>query len=408
MEGADVPITKPTTGASGWGSATSAAIGAINAHNTIWSAEPPPGSLSPLPTSNTADATAIVQAHLDAVSAAGGGRVVVEKPGQSVRFLTGLTVPSKVQLSSDENTVLDFSQVTSGACITVADQQNCTPLVGLRMDGSMFTPSSGDLSSTYTGIKITGRGLVFDALHLQYFGRAIDIAQSSTYGVTFRDSTIDHCANGLYADLETSGASNSGEKIVWSGGSIANSVLGFNASAGGMHIRFQDASIDFCTTFGRVSNARLYYSGHLERSGGTTSTYLFDVVGNSRVHMSDTEIIMGSGQLFNTAATGPSNYGFGEARFSNVSAFFTDPASASQNVDSDYMISWPTSTTTGSVYVPFPLKWCAVSAAFCVTDSYTAPNTDAVQITGMTPATGQISLTTPAYAGQRWIRLRFG
>jgi hypothetical protein len=405
-----MPIAKPADGSTSWGTEVRAAIGAINAANTIYSADPPPG-LTPLPSSPTADATAIVQSHIDALDAAGGGRVVLSKPGSSIRFSSQtsgtalhLRTDSKVQLVSDENTLLDFSQLSSGAAITV-DDDDFTPLVGIRMDGGMFTPTTSDLSSTYTGISVTGVNLVFEKIAMQYFGRGIDVAHNSTFLLTFRDCRLGRCATVAYADIEAAGVGNAGENVKFADSVIANSVRAFNASANGLHLKFVDTSLDFCTEIGRVNNAHVHFTGcHVE----TNSTpYVFDVTGNSIMSFGDTEFVLAKTIMFK-AGQGPANIGFGGASFKNCSAYFVNNVDVGENVRSEHRFLFPSGTTTHSLYMPWPLKWTPISAGFAFLDGNDG-GTDQLRVTSMTSGTGQINLTASASSGStRAAVLRFG
>lgn len=398
-------IVRPVPGATGGGSGVSI-VGPV-----IY-ADSPPGGLTPVTFNDTTDDGPALQAQLTYVkNTFGGGQVVLSKPnGAGVKITSGLTIPTGVQLVSDERTVIDATAITTGAAITVNDT-NFTPLVGIRMDGGMFVPTSTDLPSTYTGISVAGSGLKFEKCHLQYFGRALDVAHSDTYGVTFEDCTIDHCATGLYGDIEAAGVGNSGEKIVYSGGSIANSVRGFRLTAGGMHARFVNTSIDFCKELGSTNNARIFFQGHLESGGDGVNNYLFDVTGNSMVDIVDTEIVMGgrTGGLYYIfkQSAGPSNYAFGAARFSNVHCYFVDSDGNAQNVRSEHMVDWPANTTTKTITTPYPLRWATTTAQFCVTDGGSLPNGDPIYISASNTSTGKITLTSPTNAGFRWVLVRF-
>jgi hypothetical protein len=379
---------------------------------TVNAANPPTG-LTAVTFDNTTDDKPALQAQLDYVKATyGGGRVVVSKPNATgVRIASGITIPAKVQLVWDEATVLNASAITSGAAVTVNDV-NFTPIIGLRMDGGLFSPVVGDLTSSYTGVSVTGNGLKFEKMHLQYFGRALDFVHNNTFGVTFQDCTIDHCAHGLYGDVEASSATNVGEKIVYTGGSIANSVRGFRLTGNGTHARFTDTSIDFCTELGSVNNAHVFIRGHLETGGDGVGNYLFDVTGNSVFDIADTQIVMGSrtGGLYYIfrQTAGPSNYSFGSARFRGVHCFFTDSDGVAKNIRSEEMVNWPASTTTLTITTPFPLRWCTTTAAFCITDGGGLPNSDVIYVSSSNTSTGKITLTAPSNASQRWALVRFG
>jgi hypothetical protein len=399
-------ITRPVPGATGGGSGT-AVVGSV-----IY-ADSPPGGLAAVTFNNTTDDAPALQAQLNYLkNTYGGGQVVLARPnGAGVRITTGLAIPAGVQLLSDELTLINATAITTGAAITVNDS-NFTPLVGIRMDGGLFSPTSADLTNSYTGISVTGTGLKFEKCHLQYFARALDITHSNTFGVTFQDFTIDNCAIGLYGDHEAASTSNSGEKIVFTGGSIANSVRGFRLTGNGTHARFTDASIDFCDDLGSVNNAHVFIQGHLESGGDGVNNYLFDVTGNSVVDIADTQIVMGgrTGGLYYIfkQTAGPANYSFGSARFRGVHVFFTDSDGASKNIRSEEMINWPANTTSLTMTTPFPLRWCIATAQFCATDGGGLPNGDQIYVSSSNTSTGKITLTAPTNASGRWALVRFG
>lgn len=405
-----MPIGKPVDGTTSWGQQVRAAIGAINAAYTVYSTEPPPG-LTAIAADGTTNDASTVQAHLNYVkNTYGGGHVVLSKPGGAIKFNTGITIPAGVQLVSNEHTRLDFSGIGSGTAITVNDQ-DFTPLVGVYLEGPN---AAGSLANASTGISVTGIGLRFYNTRIRYFGRGVDVTHSNTFILTFVGGDIGHCGTCIYADFEAAGAIVAGERIVFEHFTIYNAARGMNVTGNGTSFYLTNCSVDFCMEFGRILNAWMYFTGdHLEGSGGSgTPGYLFDVTGNSHMFFSNTNIIMAGGgtnnlnYLFNPA-NGPSNYGFGRAVFATCNAFFVDQNGSALNFWSEHMLSWPAGTTTQSLYVPWPIRWCAVTAEFCATDGYSRDTADTVQITGMNSPAGRLTLTTPSSGAQRWIRLRF-
>jgi hypothetical protein len=166
-------------------------------------ADDPPSTLTAMAFDNVTDDAPALQAMLNYVSAAGGGDVVVSKPGATYKILSGITIPNGVRYigpgkRNGRGTLCNASSITSGAAFTVATTQDATPITGLWMDGGMFAPTYTNLTSTYTGISITGVGLTFADCHLQYFGRGVDLAHSGTFGIVFERSTITRCANGWW------------------------------------------------------------------------------------------------------------------------------------------------------------------------------------------------------------------
>lgn len=366
-------------------------------------ADNPPAGLTAVAFNNTTNDAPALQAQLDYVkNTYGGGRVVLSKPsGAGVKWNTGITIPAKVQLWSDQVTLINATAITSGAAITVIDN-DFTPLVGIRMDGGMFSPTAADLTSSYTGISVTGHGLEFEDCMLQYFGRGYDLAKNGTYIVTIRGGSTTRCATCVYLDIEAVGSIVAGERVTIKDHTIANAVRGFNASAGGCHLRLENVSTDFVDEVGRINNARVFYSGHIE----TNDPYLFDMTGNAMLFMTDTELVLGQAIMVK-AGQGPANLGFGGVRVQNSNAFFTNNIGVSGNVRSEHTFLWPANTTTQTVYVPWALKWCPVSVSFVWLDGNIPPNNDQITITGSTSAAGQINLSAPTNASARWAIIRF-
>lgn len=381
-----------------------------NPAQTIHAADPHP-LVTPIVADGVTNDYAALAAQIAYLNSIGGGRLDLRMPGQRIKCNSGLTIPPGVQLYSEESTLLDFSGIGTGTAITVSGQ-DLTPLVGVYIEGPNSTVS---LSDTSVGISVTGIGLRFYNCRVNYFGRGVDVAHTDTFIINFIGGLIGNCGTGIYADHVTAATSNAGEGIGFAHFTIANCALGVNASGNGTQLHLSDNSrIDFCTKFGIINGAWLYLTAfHLETIGSSGGlTYLFDVQNNSHVFMSNGDVIMGGSpgsaltNLFNPS-NGPSNYGYGLARFENVVVFYVNPSGASDNVFSDQMYAWPASTTTANYHTPFPLRWCAVSADFCVTDGYTQPNADRVQITAMGGGAGTFTLTTPSNANQRWIRVHF-
>lgn len=373
---------------------------------TVDAFNPPAGSgLAPLAGDNTANDRPALQAALDHVKAThGGGRVVVSKPSTAgVKLLTGITIPAKVQLVSDEVTLFNFSGLGAGATAITVNDQDFTPLVGVKMDGGNFSPASNPTNST-VGLSVTGVNLNFEKLAMQYFGKHLALAHNSTFLLTFTDCRLGRAGTIVDLDIEGAGVGNAGERIVFRGCVLANSNRAFHATANGAHLRFEDCSIDYCLEFGRINNAQVVFRGHLECSSATP--HLFDMTGNPRLHISDTVMVLG--QTLITKESGPANYGFGSVRVSNSSCFYTDPAGAGRNRMSEDLIPWESGITTKTLRYPWPLKWLPVTAQFCGTDGAVVPNDDTLRLTAMDIPAGTITLTSSsAFAGQRWARVSF-
>jgi hypothetical protein len=382
-------------------------------------ADDPPSSLTAMAFDNATDDAPALQAMLNYAANAGGGDVVVSKPGATYKILSGITIPNGVRYigpgkRNGRGTMCNASLITSGAAFTVATTQDATPITGLWMDGGMFSPTYTNLTSTYTGISINGVGLSFVDCHLQYFGRGVDLAHNGTFGVTFERCTITRCANGWWGDLEAALSTSAGERNEYNGGSIANCVRGFRATAGGHHCRFA-CSLDFNKITGSVNNAKVFISKHIETNSDPANgiDYVFEVTGNSQVSFDQCEMVLGPNtyKFFKndgTSATGPNTYGFGGARFSQCNMFYTDASGTGRNRQSESLITLPAGATTLTVNYPFPRKWTPVSAAFAASDVVLVPNGDQVWVSAWA-SNGDITVTASASnAANRFVLLNFG
>jgi hypothetical protein len=392
------------------GTAGAAAVGATTGARTVYSFDPPPG-LTPVVT-GSASQTTTIQAHLDYVKAQwGGGCVVVTSPGGDVTCggTAGLVIPAGVQLRSDGKTKLYFPNLTTGSAITVNDT-DCTPLVGVWIDGPNWNPTvlaypSGNAS---VGINVTGTGLRFYDIKVRYFGAGWFWANSHTYIAKVYGGSTGNCGVAIYDDGEGNTLTENGESIAYIGHTLHNSLLGIWATGNNLDLHLIGGSIDYCTEFGRISNAHVYLtSTHLETTGASSTSYLFDVRNNSHVYMSNLEIIMGGRAHIFNPAFGPVNYSYGKAQFQNVSVYFTDAAAAAYTRYDEDLISWESGATTKTIYTPFPLRWCAISVEFVATDGFGIPNDDRVRISALTTSTGQLTLTAPTFAGQRWVCVQY-
>lgn len=374
-------------------------------------ADSPPTGLDPVVFDDTTDNAAALQAILDYVATTHGrGRVVVANPdpaGLAFKINSTVTIPPKVQLLSDEQTLCSATSITSGP-VFIVDDADFTPIFGLRMDGGLFTPTGSDLSSTYTGIKVTGNGLKFEKLHLQYFGRGVDTAQSNTWGVVFEDCTAQTCAVGWYSDLDTSGASNSGERNTWHRGGLNNNVLGVWGSGGGQHLRLESTSLDFNKVAGKFVNCKAFLQGvHLEMNSSTGVDYCFEVTVNAQVNVCQMEGVLGSGlyKMFRNdggSTYAPWNTGFGQARWKQADIFYTDQSAAAGTKASEQEFTFPSGVTSTTVHFPFPGQWCAPTAKFLASH-------DGLYITPLSTTNGTYTLTASASSGSnRQCRIDFG
>lgn len=378
---------------------------------TVYSFNPPPG-LAPIVGDGTTDDAPTVQAHLDWVKATyGRGRVVVAAPSGMVKCGRGIVVPAKVQLVMDHGgTFLDFTAVTSGPAITVADD-DFTPLVGVSLVG----PNSGrSLTDTSIGVSVTGSRLRLYDLQVKEFGRGVDVAHTDTWLVSVVGGSIWNCGTCLYADLVAASASNAGEQILLDNVTLYNSTRAINAAGNGLDLKISNSSIDYCTKFGSIADAWVYFSGcHLESSGNVSDTYLFSVTHNSKVSFANCDVIMGSGTnplnyLFDPAEA-PWNFGNGQAHFANTKIYAQNPSGGDVTWFSQQIFTWPSGQATQSYFTPFPIRWVPVSAKFVGQDFITEfAGTAWASAIPSNGALGQFTLTASSTPGSNvFVRICF-
>lgn len=383
------------------------------ANYTIHAFDPPAGL--PAVVDDGTDQSATLQALLDyAKNVYGGGTVTLLKPGAVIALDSGIVVPSRVKLVSSEDTLLDFTGMpTSGTAITVNDEA-FTPLTGLNLVGP---ESTGSVTGTSKGIDVTGIRLRFRDIKVKDFGRGWDWANSETWLVSVIGGEIERCGTGVYLDNVGASATNAGEGMILDHVTVYNSGRGFIATGNGVDFKMTNCSIDFCAEFGYIHDAWVYFTAcHMESQGGISGAYLFDVRGNSKVAFANCDVIMGEGTtgdlnfLFNPAE-GPSNYGNGQAQFTNTKIFCKSPTGNDVTQWSKQLVEWPddSTTTTVDLFTPYPLFWCPVSAEE-VGQSFRNVSTTPATVGCSSPlgnlSYGDLRLTsTPGY---KMIRLRFG
>lgn len=411
-------LTKWADNTTTWGADARALLGGYNASRTMYADDPHPGVTAVVANGSTNDA-ATVQTQLNYVKTTWGAGVLVLPANKTLKMNAGITIPAKVQLVY-AGTVLDFSALstTTGVAVTVSDS-DFTPLVGT---GGMIVGPSGDPRGTPTntadvsvGVKVTGVRLDFIDFNVRSFGRGVDTAQSETWSLTFRGGSIYQCYYCIWADNNADVASNAGESIVFDGLTIYNAVRGMRICGNGVSAFFTHCRIDYLLTrFGELEDARVHFTNcHIE-VGGTQIAYLFDVDKNAHVDFTATYILMGAGSpnitfyLFNPAKA-PWNPGFGGARFSGAKIFYVNPSAANSEQRSEYMVAFPSGTTTLALHTPYPIRWCPVSAEFVSSDSTRVANTDQAYVTWTDASTGNITVTASASSGStRWVRIKFG
>lgn len=382
----------------------------VNPRTTVHS-DAPPFPLAPIAADGVTDDSATIQAHLDYVKSTYGGGAVELPPNKIIKCNSGITIPAKVQLRSSLSTIIGFPGLGTGTAITINDN-DFVPMVGVRIEGPNWQHERADGS---TGLNITGARLQFYDTRIRFFGHGIDLAHIDTYIITFTGGMMGNCGTIVYNDIIASGAYNAGERIVFDSVTFDNSDRALNVTAGGQSFYLTNCSIDFCAEFGYVRDAFVYLTAsHLETGGNDAGPWLFDVDANAHMFFSNVNVLMGSdrpGGLYHLFRLdhGPWNFGFGSARFDNVSVYYIDPNGATQARFSEELVAWPANATEVSFYTPFPLKWAPLTAQFAVTNGDTQPVGDnTVRITGANPDTGLITLAATSNAAHRWVRVKCG
>jgi hypothetical protein len=409
-------IGKPADGDTSWGPEVRAVIGAVNAAHTIYSTEPPPGSLSPIAADGTTNDRANIQAHLDAVGAAGGGRVVLSKPGGAIKLNSGITLPPRVQLVWPQSTTLDFSGIGGAAAITVDDSDFC-PIVG----GPMIGPNTGDGSSfsstASTGVSVTGHGLTFENLNIQRFARGVDVDHEGTFILNFVNCGFGNngcCVFGDFAGAFGGTArSSAGERIGFSNCTFYNSVNILTASAAGATFFFDNrCSFDYSMEFFKIADAHVFYSNcHMETTSGTGDSwathtdFLGGMSGTARLYMSNVSIIMGGSVLkIIDSSAGPSNYGSGFALFTNCVAY----CGGSQTTSRALVSAGIPGATSKTFTSPFLTKWNTVRAYQVTTDGYAARAPVSPYVSSCDTSTTSLTVTFSALVDDpTWIEVAF-
>lgn len=379
---------------------------------TVYSLNPPPG-LSPIVGGEGVDDAPTIQSHVDWLKATyGHGRVVVSSPSGVVKCNSGIDLSgSRVQLASDHGgTFLDFSGMATGTAITVA-VDDFTPLVGVSLVG----PNSGkSLSDPTIGVSITGARLRLLDLQVKEFGRGVDVAHTDTWTVSLIGGSIWNCGTCYYADNVAASATNAGELLVLDHVALYNSARALHATGNGVDLKVVNSSVDYCTELGVIANAWVYFNGcHMESNGDVSDTYLFSVSQNSKVSMTNCDVIMGSGTnplgyLFDPSES-PWNFGNGQAHFSNTKIYAQNPGGGDVTHFDRQVFVWPNGQSTQSYFTPFPIRWAPIGARFVgqdfVTEHAATARVTAIPSNG---GVGQFTLTASSTPGSdTFVRVDF-
>lgn len=350
----DGDFTVPATGGGGSGGLPAAA-------HTVYLTDPPSGSGLSAVLANGTDERAKVQAALDYVDTTWGSGYVIGPIGSTVKINTGITIPTKVQLRDMSD--LDCTGMTgTGFAITVNDT-DFMPLYNVVMRGPGKT-------STVRGLLVQGTGLVFERLQIRYFGTNVDLKSNNTYVNTFNNFAIGESNLCVNQDLSSSGATNSGERTVFSNGAFFNSgdIFYITNNQGGVFVN--NCSLDYSARMGYFSDSHVFFTNcHVESNFVTTPNgYFFEPAFQTRVQFTSCNFMMGStggeGLRFIVRPnTSPSTNGRGRVIFSpTCTAYFVDTTHTGQQRWAEELVWIDPSTTAKTFESPFVSNWNVITA----------------------------------------------
>jgi hypothetical protein len=188
----------------------------------------------------TSDSTAIQNAINDAHN--NGGGIVFCPPGTYKQNL-GLTLYTNVLLMGvPYATIFDFSGLTTPAsAITINGGVDAVTEVmnGIWLKGNV-TLTTGTYTANLTALEIGAYQITFRNVSITGFDKPTKF-DSNSYIVTFDNCGIRYCNYAFYYDQ--TGIANSGEKIVFKDGILANCVHGIYNYLG--NLKFVNTSIDY-------------------------------------------------------------------------------------------------------------------------------------------------------------------
>lgn len=400
----------------------------------VWANAPSTESgLTALSVDAATDDAPRIQAMLNYLSVTYGRGARLFVPAGTSNVNSGIILPTGVRIVGVAGASRwDYWYAGTGTftAITISDDDN-VPVIGMKLTGQQWEANKSTANVTAsTGLNISGHDLTFEDLDIGGFHWGIDVTASNTYILTFDRCIVQGCMVGLNADLNaayfTSAAvGNSGERIVFSRGVIANCGTAFWASADGLGLFFEATSIDYCNIFGRMNNAHVKFTTcHLESTystdvstlgaDGTPARYLFDLDANPRVTFDNCLLIMGATGIYTVInpGKGPWNYGSGNAEFKGCNGATgvhpSAPAGTIQGGFSATRISFNAGETTKTVASLFVSKWNSIKA-LCVSNDGSAQRNLVAMITAVDMALGYatVTLSAAAPAGGAWVEVIF-
>ena len=355
-----------------------------------------------------------LQAMLDYLKSTYGGGVLMLPPGRTSRCNSTITIPAGVQVRGSATTVWDFWYAGSAVTAIVVNDKEFTPIMGLEIHGNQWDANrTTHNTTTSTGLNISGYTLSFVDVHITGFNWGIDFTNDKTYLVNFERSTINNCMVGINLDLDNSWTGgpakvlNSGERMSFTDSIVANCDTVYWATGNGVGLFFVHTSMDFCATWGRQSNAHVFFSNcHLESTYSGRNRYLFDLTVNSRLYMVNCLFIMGAAGIFHAInpANVPWNLGWGLAHYTSCSVYFTPtPAGTSAGAVgtsfSESVVPVPAGATKVVVASFFVSKWNPVKVSVAAMWGPAANVTARVTGVNYTDGTVTVTLSEAAPAG---------
>lgn len=367
---------------------------------TVRADNPPTGSgLTALSADGSTDDRGRLQAMLDYVDSTWGSGQVVLPPGRTIKVNSGISLAAGVQLVALEQTVLNFSALTGTSTAVTVNDTDFTPLVGVKLVG----PGK---SSTVTGLSVSGTGQTFDRITVREFGTAVNLAHNNTYINRFIGCDIGESGLCVNQDLFDAGATNAGERTVFTGCAFFNSDQFINVQSNQGGLFFTNCSVDYCKDYGLTNDSHVIFTGcHLESNYSTTTpnSYMFNPGYENRLVFTGCNFIMsavgGEGLRFIiNPASAPSNVTKGRVLFDNCLAYFIDSGHTGQQRFSEEFLQIAGSTTSLSFETPFVSNWSPVTAMPGANQGDTqaqATVTAAISRSGST-VTGSVTITAPS------------
>lgn len=360
----------------------------------------PPARLAPLACDGSDD-SAKLAAMLAYVKATYGSGQVRLPHGKTVTLASGITIPAGVRLVGDATSVLRYT-ATSGTAVTV-DDGSCAPLQGFKVDGP------GQTGNTATGISVKGARLSFRGLEVRSFYRGISVVNSDTYILDFDQCRLGNCSTIIWADVAgksgSPAVSNSGERLLFTNCLLDNSGEVIYASENGPDVVFVGCSLDFCRSFGTFWDLVVRFVGcHIESLAGTTNPHLFTGLGNPKISITSSYILMGGQgiQHVMNPSNGPYNFGSGHLRASDSTFYWGGVAggAGAGNIPSEQLVQVPANATSITATSPWVSAWSSPTVAWAGVGPATTPRITAIDNTART-----ITVSFPAYTSPATLRI---